>query len=175
MTELHIISTGQQTPEKFTKKVAMIYEHVDYIHIREKSWTAQTHIKVINHLSQIGVERSKIIINDRVDIALTEHVGGVQLANHSIEIEKVKDVAPSLRIGCSVHQLDEALRKEAQGADYLIYGHIFETTSKLNVPPRGLEQLKKITEQVNIPVIAIGGVTPENTNITLEHQANGIA
>lgn len=175
MAELHIVSTGRQRPETFIKKVDMIYQHVDYIHIRERDWTAETHVNVIHSLTQIGVERHKIIINDRVDVALTECVGGVQLASHSINIEKIRVLAPSLRIGCSVHSLEEALHKQKKGADYLIYGHIFETASKEGVPPRGLEKLRKLTNQVTIPVIAIGGITPQNTRNTLKYQASGVA
>lgn len=175
MHGLHIISTGKQTKDEFIEKVKKIYSHVDYIHLRERNWTAKDHIFVIEQLVADGVPQEKIIINDRVDIAVTQSVGGVQLTSHSIDVGDVKKFFPSLHIGCSVHSVEEALEKEERGADFLIYGHIFETSSKMGLAPRGLKSLHKITSSVKLPVIAIGGITPNNLPSVLREGACGIA
>ncbi|MEI3614355.1 thiazole tautomerase TenI [Pseudogracilibacillus sp. SO30301A] len=175
MKGLHIISTGKQSTDEFIKKVKAIHAKIDFIHIRERNWTAKDHIAVIRKLIAVGVDPKKIIINDRVDIAVTGRVGGVQLTSHSLDVCDVKKYFPSLQIGCSVHSVEEALEKEEQGANYLIYGHIFKTNSKIGLPPRGLKNLSKITSSVKVPVIAIGGITPINLSTVLQEGASGIA
>lgn len=175
MKDLHIISTGKQSTDEFIKKVKAIHTKIDFIHIRERNWTAKDHITVIKKLIAAGIDPKKIIINDRVDIAVIGRVGGVQLTSHSLDVRDVKKYFPSLQIGCSVHSVEEALEKEEQGADYLIYGHIFETNSKIGLAPRGLKGLNKITSRVKIPVIAIGGITPNNLSTVLQEGASGVA
>lgn len=175
LNELHIISTGQQSKYKFIEKVIAIANKVDYIHLRERNWQAKDHIEVIDRLIQNGVARSKIIINDRVDLAVTEGLAGVQLTRHSIPIQKVKKSFPNLKIGCSVHSISEAIQQEKSGADYLIYGHIFETNSKAKATPRGLQNLQRLTSSVTIPVIAIGGIKPSNLQSVMKMNASGIA
>jgi thiamine-phosphate diphosphorylase len=78
-------------------------------------------------------------------------------------------------IAKSVHDLAGAKAAEQSGADLLIFGHIFKTASKPNVAPRGLEALKAITEQVQIPVFAIGGITAQTARQCLENGAFGVA
>ncbi|MEN1967365.1 thiazole tautomerase TenI [Lentibacillus sp. N15] len=173
--ELHVISTGQQTAKTLVQIVTMIHKAVDAIHLRERKWTAAELIQVIEALTDRGVPFEKIIINDRVDIAQVKGVGGVQLAHHSINASMVTVSFPSLKVGCSVHSLSEALMIEKKGGDYLLYGHIHHTNSKKGMIPRGLDNLRKLTQQVALPVIAIGGITPGNTRETLAAGASGIA
>ncbi len=175
MKSLHIISTGKQSTGEFVEKVKAIAANIDYIHLRERNWTAKDHITVINKLMAAGIDRKKMIIHDRVDIAVTEQLGSVQLTTNSIDIRDVTQYFPSLKIGCSVHHIEEALEKEAQGAHYLVYGHIFETNSKKGLPPHGLKKLKEVTRSVKVPIIAIGGITPNNLSDVLHAGASGIA
>lgn len=175
LNDLHIVSTGLQNKDQLIEKIIEVSTHVDYVHLRERNWSAQEHIEVINRLVQKGLPREKIIINDRIDLAVTEHLGGVQLASHSIPIQKVKKYFPHLKIGCSVHSVNEAITQEKFGADYLIYGHIFETNSKAGSPPRELQQLQRLATSVNIPVIAIGGIKPDNVQSVIKMGAGGIA
>lgn len=175
MNGLHIISTGQQTKDEFVEKVSTIQKFVDFIHLREREWSATDHIDVIERLIKAGLPQEKIIINDRVDIAVIEQTGGVQLASHSLDIQKVKRFFPDLAIGCSVHDIAEAMEKERSGADYLIFGHIFSTHSKPGLPPRGLDELERLVSSVTIPVIAIGGIRPSHVFQILDTGAKGVA
>ncbi len=175
LNDLHIVSTGLQNKEELIEKLIAVSAHVDFVHLRERSWSAREHIEVIDQLVQEGLPREKIIINDRIDLAVTECLGGVQLTSHSIPIQKVKKHFPHLKIGCSVHSVDEAISQEKLGADYLIYGHIFETNSKAGTPPRGLLAFQHLASSVNIPVIAIGGIKPSNIQSVMEMGASGIA
>ncbi len=121
------------------------------------------------------VPPSKIIINDRVDVAYISNVKGVHLAYHSLPVETVKLKFADLTVGCSVHSLEEAQIAEQQGADYVIFGHVYSTQSKPGLIPKGLEQLSFISELISIPVIAIGGIKPTNSRDVIVAGAQGIA
>jgi thiazole tautomerase (transcriptional regulator TenI) len=159
--EIHVITDGKQTVEDVITRILMIHKEADYIHIREKSKTASEIMKIVSALLDKGVPRRKLVINDRLDVALLHHIPNVHLPGHSFSIEKVKEFAPTLRIGCSVHSLDEAMECERAGADYVLFGHVFPTESKAALSPRGVKQLADICQHLQIPVIAIGGIVPD--------------
>jgi thiazole tautomerase (transcriptional regulator TenI) len=172
---LHIISTGQQSIKTFVHIVRQVHEYADIIQIREKQWTAKGLSEVINALIVSGVPRDKIIVNDRVDVAHIMNTGGVQLGYQSAACHLVRRSFENMKIGCSVHALKGAIAAEKEGASYLLYGHIFPTASKPGLTPWGPKKIREITEQVKIPVIAIGGITPTNTAEVLAAGASGIA
>lgn len=173
--ELHVISTGKQTVSEFVQIIAKVHEYIDYVHIREQNWTANDRINAITMLHEQNVPLHKIIINDRIDIALIMNCGGVQLATHSIDVAHVKRMFNHLLTGCSVHSVSEAIEKEKAGADYLLYGHIYKTNSKPNLAPRGIDALSHIVQSVSIPVIAIGGISPDAVPHVVETGAKGVA
>lgn len=173
--QLHVISTGQQSIQTLMHIISEIHPYIDYIHLRERKWPAMKLMTAVQTLHTNGVPLSKIIINDRVDIAYVMNVKGVQLAHHSIDVVLVKQLFPTLDVGRSVHDLSEAKQAEVDGANMLMYGHIFPTLSKPGLTPRGLSNLQHITNHVHIPVIAIGGITPENTPSVIQSGATGIA
>lgn len=173
--KLHVISTGRQKPEQLAEIAGAIHPYIDAIHIREKSKTAIEIYRLVSLLTDNKVPLSKIIINDRLDVAYVSKVGGVQLAYHSIPADIVKIQFPSLRVGCSVHSIDEAHIAQEQGADYVIFGHVFPTQSKPGLVSKGLEQLATVSHSVTIPVFAIGGIKPLNVREVIEAGASGIA
>jgi thiazole tautomerase (transcriptional regulator TenI) len=173
--QLHIISTGKQPLDQFVAICARVHPYVDAIHVREKMKTAREISEFLTALIKQGVPPRKIIVNDRIDVAVVFGVKGVQLAHHSLSVRKVKHHFPSLSIGCSVHSIAEAMEAEESGADYCIYGHVFATGSKVGVPPRGIESLRSVANHVNIPVIAIGGIHSNNAEQVLKAGAQGIA
>jgi thiazole tautomerase (transcriptional regulator TenI) len=173
--QLHIISTGKQSLDQFVAICARVHPYVDAIHVREKMKTAREISEFLTALIKQGVPPRKIIVNDRIDVAVVFGVKGVQLAHHSLSVRKVKHHFPSLSIGCSVHSIEEAMEAEESGADYCIYGHVFATGSKVGVPPRGIESLRSVANHVNIPVIAIGGIHSNNAEQVLKAGAQGIA
>lgn len=173
--QFHVISTGKQLPEQLVMIASQIHPYVDVIHIREKEKTAKELVELIESLLSSGVPAEKIIVNDRVDVAVACGVKGVQLAYHSLSAKKVKECFPMLFVGCSVHSLEEAVEAEQSGADYCIYGHVFPTECKAGVPPRGVETLAQITSMVCIPVIAIGGIQPSHVPHIWKSGASGIA
>lgn len=76
--------------------------------------------------------------------------------------------------GTSVHSAEDAVKAEAMGADYLIAGHVFETDCKKGLPGRGTDFIREVTENVSIPVYAIGGIDPKNYRSVLNAGAKGI-
>lgn len=80
-----------------------------------------------------------------------------------------------LVLGVSIHSAEEAIEAEKLGADYLIAGNVFETECKPGLKGRGIDFIKKVCESVNIPVIAIGGITPDNLNELINTKVFGVA
>lgn len=116
-----------------------------------------------------------LVVNDRVDVALAAGARGAQLTSRSIEPGDARRIAAGLRLGGSVHSVDEAVAGEQAGADWLVVGHVFDTASHAGTPGRGPEFLVGVAASVRIPVIAIGGITPPRVVGLLRGGAHGVA
>ncbi|SHS14799.1 thiamine-phosphate pyrophosphorylase [Mycobacteroides abscessus subsp. abscessus] len=173
--ELHVISTGQQEKADVIKIARSIHTYVDYIHLRENHRSPEEILHFIQGMKEADIPLSKVILNGPSSVALAGGVAGVQLSHRGEDVLKVKKNYPMLRVGCSVHSLREALEKEKKGADFLLFGHVFESNSKPGLRPRGLHALQEITAYVSIPVIAIGGMIPSNVQEVLTAGASGVA
>lgn len=116
-----------------------------------------------------------LIVNDRVDVAMLVGAAGIHLGERSLPVADARRLAgEDIMVGRSVHDVEGALRAEAEGADYVIAGHIFETESKRGQPGRGLSWLEEVTRAIALPVIAIGGVNRERVSDVLAAGAWGI-
>lgn len=101
-----------------------------------------------------------LVINDRVDIALAVEADGVHLGQDDLPLDAARAIAGRLLIGVSTHDLTQVAA--AQGADYLGYGPVYPTVTKANPDPvQGLAALAAAVQASKIPVIAIGGITPD--------------
>jgi thiamine-phosphate diphosphorylase len=116
----------------------------------------------------------QLFVNDRLDIALAAGAEGVQLSRSGLLPVDARRLAPDWWIGCSVHSRDEARTARDWGADYLLVGPVYHTTTHPTASPLGLEALGAIV-QVGLPVIAIGGVTPERARELAGAGAYGVA
>jgi thiazole tautomerase (transcriptional regulator TenI) len=172
---LHVVSNGTMSLKEFANVAKTVDPYVDTFHIREKQKSAKELFEGVQWILDAGIKPDKLIINDRVDVAVALGVGGVQLAYHSLPVDLVRKQFPSLRIGCSTHSEMDVKAAEEGGANLAIYGHIFPSSSKEGLEPRGCERLKEISGSTTLPIIAIGGITPENTSDVLSHGARGIA
>ncbi len=154
---------------------------VDAIQLREKDIAG----RALLELTAGAIERAgqtKIIVNDRLDIALGAGASGVHLGGESIGVAeafafRVSGRAPAtFMIGRSCHSLEEASRAEEDGADYIFFGPVFATPSKARFgPPQGSGALAAVCRGVRIPVVAIGGVTLENAGACIAAGAAGLA
>ncbi|GAA0610917.1 thiazole tautomerase TenI [Virgibacillus siamensis] len=169
-----MISTGKQSPGTLAWILEKIHPYVDFFHLREKRWMNQEMVATIQLLISKGIPLEKIMINSRIEVAQSMHTHGVQLT-HTADVGMVRKAYGSLYIGCSVHSLEGAVYADGHGADFLLYGHIFETQSKPGLKPRGLSSLKNVAQNTETPVIAIGGITPKNTPVVVEKGATGVA
>src|SRR5262249_60429645 len=112
-----------------------------------------------------------------VGVALGVGADAVQRTGTSLPIQDIRAIADKrLRIGVSVHSLEEAVEAELKGADWLIFGPVYDTPSKRPYgPPQGLERLERVAREVRLPVIAIGGITPEPGGEALSAGGPGVA
>jgi thiamine-phosphate pyrophosphorylase len=153
---------------------------VDCVQIREKDLPTRT-LLALTEAAVARAERqgqaTRVIVNDRLDVALAANAHGVHLGTHSMPVGLVRRLAPpGFRVGASCHSLEEAVAAQAAGADYLLLGPIFATPSKLPYgPPLGITKLAEVTQQVTIPVFALGGITPDRVAACLASGAVGIA
>jgi len=117
-----------------------------------------------------------LIINDRIDIALSSQADGLHIGQDDMPLEIARKILGKEKIiGVSVRNLSEAMIAEKKGADYLGVGAVFPTGSKSDATLVGLAELKRIKEKVKIPVVAIGGINETNTREVMEHKADGVA
>ncbi|MDG4658173.1 thiazole tautomerase TenI [Ectobacillus antri] len=174
MRELHVISNGMSM-ERLVKHAMEMQAYIDYLHIRERDKDARTIYQGVEALKKAGFPVSKIVVNDRIDVALLTGVTRVQLGETGLPVQQIKKSFPFLHVGASVHSLDGAIKAVEAGADSLIYGHIFPTASKPAIPARGMKALQKVAEAISIPVVAIGGIQPAHVPDILQAGASGVA
>lgn len=174
MMRLHLISTGSINPLDEIKTFQSLQPYTDQLHLREPNLSAAELLDLIEALLAHGYSLDQLTVHDRVDVAHVAGIG-VQLTRRSLRVRDVRRHFPNLVIGKSVHSLAEALAAEAEGADRLLYGHIYSTASKPNMPPRGIDALKQVVTFTTKPVIAIGGITPERMPEIAATGATGIA
>ena len=170
---------------------------VDWVQIREKDLPATELSSLTRQTLQAAARSSgmrqsttrvlvRVLVNDRLDVALAEHAGGVHLGEKSIPVGEAKRLiqlrlpkpasAASFLIGVSCHSLESAQDAERSGADYIFFGPVFSTPSKEQFgPPQGIERLAEVCRSLSIPVLAIGGITLDNAESCIFGGAAGIA
>ncbi|MDS0524503.1 thiamine phosphate synthase [Clostridium sp. SHJSY1] len=167
--------TNRKLCKDFYKRINEISkEELKYLILREKD-LEYSELKSISQRVKEILKNSNInlIINSNLRIAKEIDAAGVHLSYKDFikgETKGYKGI-----VGVSVHNIEEAIEAEKQGASYILYGHVFETDCKKGIPPRGLKELKDICIMVNIPVYAIGGINKDNYKIVLDIGVYGIA
>ncbi len=116
-----------------------------------------------------------VMVNDRIDVALAAGAGGVHLAGKSLPPRVARELVGDLLLGASVHGPREAREAVDGGVDYVTFGHVYPTSSKPGLPPRGVLRLAEIVESVDVPVLAIGGIDASNILEVLRTGCAGIA
>jgi thiamine-phosphate pyrophosphorylase len=197
VTDRKSISAGGDTATLGDAIRRAITGGVDWIQIREKDLCGRVLLEVArNAVAAARGTHTKIFVNDRLDAAIAAGAAGVHLGGESLP---VRDVAcwretqrrraesaaggpsgdASLRdfwIGASCHSVAEAEAAENDGANYIIFGPIFETPSKMKFgAPQGIARLRAACERMKIPVLAIGGISIENAGECVRAGAAGIA
>jgi thiamine-phosphate pyrophosphorylase len=116
------------------------------------------------------------LVNDDIDLALVVEARGVHLGQEDFPVEDARRIlGTKMLIGCSAHTVEQAKTAEADGADYLGVGPIYESTTKMTRPPLGCEKLREICAAVRVPVYAIGGITVPRCREVTAAGARGVA
>ena len=120
---------------------------------------------------------ARLLINDRADVALAVGADGVQRAGTSLPVSALRAISPpGFLIGASVHAVDEARTAESDGADFLLFGPVYDTPSKRRYgAPQGIAALERVTSAVGKPVFGVGGVTPARVAEVVRAGAAGVA
>jgi thiamine-phosphate pyrophosphorylase len=174
---LHLITDPRLPQERLLEVVrAAAANGVDWVHLRDRAATARDLFDLAERIVAICAPFGiRVAVNDRVDVALVVGAAAVQIGRRGLPIAAIRRLAPALRVGASVHSVVEAIQAEADGADWLTFGHVFPTSSHPDEAPRGLEELRRVVEAVHRPVVAIGGVGVEQVAAARAAGASGIA
>lgn len=150
----------------------------DMIQFRDKKMPTDEMVHICSEIADL-CRRNNItfIVNDRVDITFLAGANGVHLGKEDIPIREARKLLGNNKIiGATAHSLEEAFSAEQDGADYIGFGHIFNTSSKYKKDaPKGIRKLKNIVRRIKIPVIAIGGINSGNIKSVLETNVYGVA
>lgn len=139
-----------------------IESFIDAVILREKSKTDAEVISLIHQLIEFGFDTTKIVVHGRTHVAAITSIKKVQLPGNCVPLINTNNHFPNLSFGRSVHSLDDAEGAYKAGADWILYGHLFATTSKEGLPPRGTDEIFRIAKSIPIPVYAIGGIQPHH-------------
>lgn len=148
------------------------------IQLRQKAGSTRQMIDTARQMKELCQEaRVTFIVNDRIDIAIASGADGVHLGQDDFPIPLARRLlGENSIIGGSAATLEEAEKCLRDGADYIGFGPVYPTTSKDDAGPvSGIEILREVVESVSLPIIAIGGISPENAARVLEAGAHGIA
>lgn len=142
------------------------------LHARGRSLSGREHYALAIRLT--ARPPVHLFVNDRLDVALATQAAGVQLRGDSLPVAAARRMRGDWWIGRSVHALDEAQSAQAEGADYLVAGPMYATSSHPSASPLSLDTLRDIA-RLGLPVIAIGGVTPDRIVVLRRAGAHGVA
>lgn len=147
----------------------------DAIMLREKDLPITDYTALAERVQAICQRRGvRLIINQNIETALRLKIPFVHLALPDLRIHH-NDLKAFTQVGASVHSRHEAVEAKALGAHYVLAGHIFATACKEGVPPRGPAFLEDVCAHVDIPVWAIGGITPQHAQAVIRAGAKGVA
>ena len=186
---IYLITNGQTTPattpasNEFAAILKLVRSavaaQIDFVQIREKKLNVSVLYELARAASALtaGTE-TKLLINDRADVAASAGAAGVHLTASSLGARVIREAFGSeFVIGVSTHSTAEAVAAQRDGADFAVFGPVFETDSKKQYgPPLGLERLTAVTTQLApFPILALGGITPSLASACLDAGARGVA
>jgi thiamine-phosphate pyrophosphorylase len=168
---IYLITKGEMTAANYSAKKKETLEtikiavenKISLIQIREKQLSARLVFELVQAAAQITKNSfTKLLVNDRADIALAARADGVHLTEKSLRAEVVRHVFPKdFIIGVSAHTLETALEAKKQKADFVVYSPIFQAPQKS--APQGLKKLAEVCEKAKpFPIIALGGINEAN-------------
>jgi thiamine-phosphate pyrophosphorylase len=194
VTDRRGLNGSEDSTEVLLEKIeALAGAGIDWIQIREKDLSGRKATLLVRRALRSAREQTardhplpRILVNDRLDVALAEGAGGVHLGENSVRVSEAARLlgaqqaaaggAQDFLVGVSTHSLEGAKSAASGGASYIFFGPVFATPSKASYgDPQGLDRLAEVCSAVAIPVLAIGGITLENARSCRAAGAAGIA
>lgn len=181
LPRVYFITDRHQIPGKksfFDVMEELLNAGLKLVQLREKDLTTRELFLLAQQLRHLTQSYNcRLIINDRIDIALAVSADGVHLGQHSLPPRAARDIlGANALIGVSTHSHLELQRAQDQGADFATYGPVYFTPSKAEYgPPVGIHSLQEAISSVNIPVFALGGIKSENIREVLSSGCYGVA
>jgi thiamine-phosphate pyrophosphorylase len=146
------------------------------VQYREKSKNNEEMLEEARKIKELCGNKAFFLINDRVDIALAADADGVHLGQEDLDVRTARRILGKKILGVTVHDLEEARRAANEGADYLGVSPIFLTSTKADAGrPCGIGLIEQIKEEIDLPIVAIGGVTKQNTLQVIRAGASSVA
>ena len=175
---VYVITNRRQRPDLSAEDLAAAVAQcgADMIQIRDKDLCARSRLAMARRAVS-ACAGARVFVNGRPDIAKAAGAVGVHLPADGLSVAAVRGQwGRALEAGVSIHSVDEAERAEIDGADFVVFGPVFETASKRSYgPPAGLEALARTVAVSGIPVLAVGGITPERVRAVRAAGAAGVA
>jgi thiamine-phosphate pyrophosphorylase len=150
---------------------------VQLVQLRERDLEGRDLLELTRQaMATVRGTATRVLVNDRLDVALTAPAHGVHLRGASFRPSRARSIAPAgFLIGRSVHSVDDAAATANERVDYVLFGNIFETASKPGQPGVGLDALRAAVRATSVPVLALGGITVARVPQVLETGAAGFA
>jgi thiamine-phosphate pyrophosphorylase len=149
---------------------------VSMVQLRAKEMPGGLMLSLAREMEDVIGGRAALLINERVDVAAVAHAGGVQLGEAALSASSARQLLPAgSLIGRSVHSVEGAVQATSDGADFLVVGTMFATRSHPGEEPAGPGLLRQVAGRCDLPLIGIGGITPENVDSVIEAGASGVA
>ena len=175
---LCLVTSGSSRPGLETMRAAA-RSGVDLIHVREPHLDDRSLVSLVRSvLKAVDGTGARVVVNDRLDVALAAGAAGVHLRGDSMAPADVRRLAPEgFLVGRSVHSVEDAQNAErGGGADYLVFGTVFPSVNKPDGHPiAGLNALRNACAAVRLPILAIGGVSETNIVEVVAAGAAGVA
>ncbi|KZX16405.1 thiamine phosphate synthase [Methanobrevibacter curvatus] len=172
-----ITNSDNKTDEEYLKIVEeAINGGVTTVQIREKKKSSKKFYELANKLKEITDKHNiKLIVNDRIDIALAINADGVHIGQNDMEPKIARKLIGDEKIlGISASNINESIKAEKDGADYIGTGAIFPSKTKKDAKKASINELKNIVDSVNIPVVAIGGLNENNIHQLKDTKIKGL-
>ena len=159
-----------------TKVAQAVAGGVNLVQLREKDLPGRSLLKLASELRAVIGPSTLLLINERVDVAAAARADGVQLGEEALPTKEARQMlGPEALIGRSVHSEQGARMAEAEGADFLLVGTMYATTSHPGHEPAGPELIRRIAASCSLPLMGIGGINEANLGPVLEAGAQGVA
>lgn len=178
-------SSAGSTDDLLVRIQSAVAVGVDWIQIREKDLSSHELLELTRRViavTQDANAHTRVIVNDRLDVAIAAGAAGVHLGGASIPVAetvqwcRAGNAEPDFIVGASCHDVQEAIAAERSGGNYIFFGPVYESPSKMKFgAPQGVGKLAEVCGRVQIPVLAIGGIDEENAGTCLRAGAAGVA